>query len=409
MVGPAKPAATLADGPLTGVRVLDLTWVLAGPYCTRMLADLGAEVIKVQSRATGVREEDADDPYYRTWNRNKLGLTLNLSTEEGRALLRRLIARCDVVIENFSARVLENWGIGYEALRVVRPDIVLLSLSGMGHSGPWKDYVSFGPTLQALAGLTALTAEPGGPPAGPGYPYADHVAGSTAALAVVAALHQRDATGPAGQGQHVDVSQLEALAATLGPALLDATVNGHIAEPAGNRAPYGEAAPRGVYPCCGADRWLAIAVPDDETWARLCAVLGDEALGGEPALASLAGRLAGAAMIDGRIATWTRSRTPEAAMAALQAAGIPAGAVQLADDLVERDPQLRHRRFFVDVPAEEGGSVRSDGSPALFSVTSPTFRRAAPRLGADNERVFGGLLGLSGEEIARLEAARVIW
>ena len=405
-VGPEQPAGAFADGPLTGVRVLDLTWVLAGPSCTRMLADLGAEVIKIQTRATGVREEDADEPYYRMWNRNKLGLTLNLGIDEGRSLLLRLAAHCDVMIENFSARVLDNWGIDYETLRALRPDVILLSLSGMGHSGPWKDYVSFGPTLQALAGLTALTAEPGASPAGPGYPYADHVAGATAALAVVAALHQRDATG---EGQHVDVSQLEALAATLGPALLDATVNGHIPEPAGNRAPYGEAAPRGVYPCRGDDRWLALTVPDDEAWARLCGALDDEVLDSDPALATVAGRLASAALIDGRITAWTRSRTAEEAMAALQAAGIPAGAVQRADDLVERDPQLRHRGFFVDVPAEEGGCVRGDGYPALFSATPPTFRRAAPLLGADNERVFGGLLGLSGEEIAHLEAAQVIW
>ena len=406
MVGPEQPLELFVHGPLTGVRVLDLTWVLAGPYCTRMLADLGADVIKVQSRTTGVREEDGDDPYYRTWNRNKSGVTLNLGTEEGLALLRRLAAQCDVVIENFSARVLDNWGIDYETLRAERPDIVLLSLSGMGHAGPWKDYVSFGPTIQALAGLTALTAEPAGPPAGPGYPYADHVAGATAALAVVAALHQRDATG---EGQWVDISQLEALAATLGPALLDATVNGRITESVGNRDPYDEAAPRGVYPCRGDDRWLALAVPDDEAWTRMCRALGDEALGGDPTLASVAGRLASAAMIDTRIAAWTRSHTPEEAMAALRATGVPAGAVQLADDLVERDPQLRHRGFFVDVPDEAGRSFRSDGYPALFSGTPPTFRQAAPRLGADNERVFGGLLGLSREEIARLEAARVIW
>ncbi len=267
----AVPSGPLQHGPLTGVRVLDFTWVLAGPYCTRMLADLGAEVIKVQTRATGGVDAANESGYFITWSRNKRGITLNMGEPEAVAIARRLVAHCDIVVENFSARVLRNWGFHYEALREVRDDIILISMSGMGHSGPWRDYVSFGPTLQAVSGLSYVMGEPGRQPPGFGYSYADHTGGLTGALAALAALEERERSG---RGQFIDLSQLEGLAALMGTAILDATANGRFAEPRGNRPHHRRVAPYGVYPCAGDDRWLAIAVESDAQWAGLVAADG---------------------------------------------------------------------------------------------------------------------------------------
>lgn len=398
------PDGPLAHGPLTGVRVLDFTWVLAGPYCTRILADLGAEVIKVQSRSTAATEEHNESGYFVTWNRNKRGVTLNMATAKGIRTARTLAAKCDVVIDNFSGRVMRNWGLDYESLRAQREDIIVVSMSGTGQFGPWRDLVSFGPTLQALSGYTLLMSEPERPPIGFGFSYADHAAGSAAALAVVAALRQRDTTG---DGQFIDISQFETLTALLGPALLDASVNGVFAAPAGNRPQYGEAAPRGVYPCAGDDRWIAISVSNADQWDGLCRAVGEPDMATR--FATLKRRLEAADEIDERIAAWTRERQAGHAIRILQSHGVPAGALQQADDLVDRDPYLAERGFFVSAQHPALGETRFDGFPVIFSETSPTLRRSAPVLGQDNAAVFGELLGLPADEIQRLEAERVIW
>lgn len=404
---PDSPArGPLDHGPLTGVRVLDFTWVLAGPYCTRVMADLGAEVIKVQTRSTGGVDAGNETGYFITWNRNKRSITVNMGSAEGVALAKRLVAHCDIVVENFSARVLRNWDFHYDALRAVRDDIILLSMSGMGHTGPWRDYVSFGPTLQALAGLSLAMGEPGCPPPGFGYSYADHVGGITAALAALAALEERDQSG---SGQFVDLSQFEGVAALMGPALLDATANGRYAEPSGNRPQYRKVAPHGVYPCRGDDRWIAISVEGDAQWAGLRAALGDPDWAADARFADDESRFDHADELDERVAAWTVIIDRDDAMRRLWECGVPAGAVQLADDLVDRDPQLAHRGFYVAAEHPTQGETRFDGYPVAFSETPPTLRRSAPTLGQDNADVFGQLLGMSAEEVAALEEARILW
>ena len=206
------------EQPLTGVRVLDFTWMLAGPYATRILADFGAEVIKVQSKKTAKGVESNPTTYFNTWNRNKRSVTLDMSCPEAREILLKLIERSDVLIENFSPRVMLNWNLSYEKLKEVKPGLIMLSMSAMGHTGPWKDYVAYGPTLHALSGLTYLTSFEKDSPMGLGYAYADSISGLYAALAVLAALEYRERTG---KGQYIDLSEYEAICTLMGPVLLN--------------------------------------------------------------------------------------------------------------------------------------------------------------------------------------------
>ena len=217
---------------LQGLRVVDFTWVLAGPFATRILADWGAEVIKIQSRVTMGEGEQNISGYFNNWNRNKLGISLNLSEPRGIEIASRLVDISDVVIENFSPRVMRNWGLDYDTLKKIKPDLIMLNMSGMGQTGPWRDRTAFGPTIQALSGITHLTTFPGRAPLGLGYSYADHVAGLMGAIAILEALEYRHKTG---KGQYIDLSELETMSALLGTAILDYGVNGRIASPSGNR------------------------------------------------------------------------------------------------------------------------------------------------------------------------------
>src|SRR5438445_3941972 len=246
--------------PLTGVRVLDFTWVVAGPVATRILADQGAEVVKIErkfqvalaSRKVGLQCDV---------HRNKISAAINMGHPDGVALARKLAAKSDIVIDNFSARVMRSWGMDYASLVTVKPDIICISMSGLGHTGPRSSYVSYGPTLQALAGYTQLMADPSGEPAGYGYSYADMCGGYTGALAAMVALWHRKQTG---RGQFVDLSQFEAVVSVIGPTLLDISVNRRTQEPPLYNSQEAPAAPHGVYRCAPMgdddDRWIAIAV-----------------------------------------------------------------------------------------------------------------------------------------------------
>ena len=210
------------DGILSGLRVLDFTWMLAGPFATRILADFGAEVIKVQSGKTATGAESNVRGYFNNWNRNKRSIALDMTHPEGRELVLKLAGISDVVIDNFSPRVMANWGLNYEALKEVNPDLIMVSMSGLGQTGPWRNFVAFGPTLHALSGLTSLTSFPDTAPVGLGYAHADPIAGLYAAFSVLAALECRDRTG---QGQYIDLSEYEAICTLMGPALLNVAVN----------------------------------------------------------------------------------------------------------------------------------------------------------------------------------------
>jgi benzylsuccinate CoA-transferase BbsF subunit len=390
--------------PLDGVRVLDFTWVVAGPVTTRILADLGAEVVKVERR-NALDFGDRRGGLSGSLMRGKKSLVLDLDDPRGLDLARRLVAVSDVVVDNFSARVMPNFGLDYEALRRLRPDVISVRMTGFGLTGPARDHVSYGPTLQALTGYTLLMAEPGGLPAGFGYSYSDLAGGNLGALAVLAALWHRRRTG---RGQEIDLAQLEAVASLVGPTLLARALDGAASLPAGNASPEAAGAPHGVYPCAGADRWIAIAVFTDDEWARLARVMGDPVRAAEARFATHRERLAHAADLDRLVAAWTRTQAAEDAMRRLQEAGIAAGLVADAEDLCVRDPQLAARGHFVEVPTPEGPTVRLDGPPYLLSETPAHPSGPGPLLGEHAHEILGGILGLPEPEIAALRAAGVV-
>jgi crotonobetainyl-CoA:carnitine CoA-transferase CaiB-like acyl-CoA transferase len=401
-MAPADPIT--ADAPLAGVRVLDFTWVVAGPVATRALADLGADVIKVERR-DAVDFGDRRGGLSGTLMRGKRSIVLNLADARGVALARRLALAADVVVDNFSARVMPNLGLDYGSLRAERPDLICVRMTGYGLTGPDAEKVSYGPTLQALTGYTLGMAEPGGPPAGFGYSYSDLAAGNLGALAVLAALWRRRRTG---EGGVVDLAQQEAVASLLGPLLLDLAVQGRAWSAVGNASQEAPGAPHGVYPCAGADRWIAISVFDDDDWRALGRAAGDPPWTRDARFAARADRVARAAELDRLVARWTRTLDAGAAMERLQAAGVPAGHVADAADLCARDPQLAARGHFADVPAPEGRTVRIDGPAFVLSDTPARVRGPGPLLGEHTDDVLATVLGLGSDDLAALRAAGVV-
>jgi benzylsuccinate CoA-transferase BbsF subunit len=390
--------------PLEDIRVLDFTWVVAGPVATRILADLGADVIKIERRGS-LDFGDRRGGLSGTLMRGKRSVVLDLNDPRGVDIARRLAARSDVVIDNFSARVMTNLGLDYDRLRALRPDIVCVRMTGFGLTGPARDHVSYGPTLQALTGYTLLMAEPEGGPAGFGYSYSDLAGGNLGALAVLAALWHRRRTG---RGQLVDLAQLEAVASLVGPSLLARALDGAASTPYGNASQEAAGAPHGVYPCAGDDRWIAITVFTDDEWASFGSALGSPAWTRDRRFATRETRLRHASELDRLVAGWTRGETAESAMERLQRAGIAAGRVANAEDLCMRDPQLAHRGHFVDVPTPEGRNVRMDGPPFLLSETPARIARSGPLLGEHTDEILAGILDLPPEEIARLREAHVL-
>lgn len=394
----------MANGILSGLRVLDLTWVLAGPYATRVLADFGAEVIKVQSIKTAKGAESNLTAYFNTWNRNKRSITLDMSRPEARRIALQLIGISDVLIENFSPRVMLNWGLDYERLREINPRLIMASMSAMGQTGPWRDFVGFGPTVQALSGLTHLTSFEPDSPIGVGYAFADPVAGLYAVLAILAALEHRDKTG---RGLFIDLSQYEAICTLVGPALLDALVNPKTMLPPGNQPDDSHAAPYGCYACAGKDRWCVIAVFDDTEWLALCERMGSPGLASEARFATRSQRKAHQAELDEILGQWTARHSPEQVVALLQEAGVPSGVVQNARDL-SNDPQLTARHFFVRLRHPTLGETVSDASPMRFGGSPASDWKSAPLLGEDNRYVLGELLGLQDDELSSLLEKGVI-
>jgi crotonobetainyl-CoA:carnitine CoA-transferase CaiB-like acyl-CoA transferase len=385
----------MTRGFLSDLRVLDFSRVLAGPYATRILGDFGAEVIKVQSKKTATGAEDNLGPYFSTWNRNKRSITLDMSYLEAREIALKLTAISDVVVENFSPRVMSNWGLNYENLAEVRNDLIMVSMSGMGQTGPWKDFVAFGPTVQSLGGLTYLTSYNKETPIGLGHSYADAVAGLYCAIAILAALENREQTG---LGQHIDLSEYEAVCSLIGPTLLDAALNQTDIQPKGNQPTEILAAPYGCYKCFGEDRWCAIAVFDDAEWRSLCQVSGHPEWGRDPRFSTLAVRKEHSKELDALIQEWTSKNTAEGVMQSLQEVGVPAGVVQNARDLAN-DPQLQARAFFVQLDHPVLGKTVSDSTPIKMERGSLTQWKRAPLLGEDNEYVYLELLGLTEAEL----------
>jgi benzylsuccinate CoA-transferase BbsF subunit len=413
---PAKSSA------LSHVRICDLSGQLAGAGATRFLAAFGAQVIRVEDPTNQGRWDilrgaeptlderkgiDFGGPF-NNHNIEKLGVTLNLRTDEGKELLARLVGISDVVTENFSAGVMERLGFGYERLRAINERVIYVSNSGFGKTGPYAGYKTFGPIVQACSGLTFSSGLPDLPPAGWGYSYMDHMGANFMALAVLAALVHRNRSG---EGQWIDMSCTEAGLALAGPELLDYTVNGRPLRrpgmPDSNARNFPEMAPHGIYPAEGDDSWVAIACRDDADWHRLAAVVGEEwAEGAE--LADLAGRLEHRVRLDTRLGEWTRRRSRSATQELLRGAGVPASRVATPEDRIEHDPGTAEWGLWPLVRHREMGEVRVDGIPLHLSGTDWVVARGAPCLGEHNEFVYRDLLGLTDDEIDRLGASGVI-
>lgn len=317
----------------------------------------------------------------------------------GLEVATRLLRLSDVVIENFSAGVLDRWGFGYETMKAAKPDIIYVSLAGFGHTGPYQAYVSHGPVLQAMAGYTHCTGLPGRPPVVMGA-YADFVSGLSAALAVLMALTYRQHTG---KGQYVDLGQYQAIAAMMGTAVLEYSVNGRAAGPIGVGNYHQRAAPHGAYRCAGDDRWCVITIFTKEEWRAFCGVLGDPAWTAEPAFATVPERIEHRAALDRHVTEWTARHPAEEVMYLLQQAGVPAAVVQNAADLA-RDPHLHARGFWEYDQDPDLGVEVFEGVPEKLSETPGHVWRPAPQVGQHNEYVYGTLLGMSQEEIEQYRA-----
>jgi crotonobetainyl-CoA:carnitine CoA-transferase CaiB-like acyl-CoA transferase len=389
---------------LAGIRVLDFTWVVAGPVATRILADLGADVIKVERR-DAIDFGDRRGGLSGTLMRGKRSVVLNLAEPRGVAIARALALASDVVIDNFSARVMSNLGLDYETLAPERPEIICVRMTGFGLTGPDRDHVSYGPTLQALAGYTLLMGEPGGPPAGFGYSYSDLASGHLGALAVLAAVFQRRRTG---RGQLVDLAQQEVVASLVGPLLLERAADGGTSAPVGNASQEAPAAPHGIYPCAGDDRWIAIGIFSDDDWHRFVHAMGAPSWALDARFATLAGRLRHTGELDRHVAEWTRTMNLHVATSRLQANGIAAGSVADASDLCARDPALAARGHFVDVATPEGRRVRLDGPPFVLSETPARVRGPGPLLGEHTDEVLSTVLGYDAARVAALRADGVV-
>ncbi len=376
---------------LSGIRVLDFSRVLAGPYATRTLGDFGAEVIKVQSRKTAAGAESDASPYFVAYNRNKKSITLDMSRPEARDIALKLVGISDVVVENFSPRVMLNWGLSYERLAEVKKDLIMVSMSGMGQTGPWTDYVAYGPTVQSLGGLTYLTSYDNSSPVGLGNSYADIISALYCVIAVLSALEVRSRSG---LGQYVDLSELEAVCSLLGPSLMSVAGVGNGIAPLGNRSPYIPAAPYGCYRCSGEDRWCVIGIFDETEWRAFCRVSGHPEWLEDERFSTLVARKKNEEELDRLVGEWTSRHDAEWVMEVLQTAGIAAGVVQNAEDLAH-DSQLGARGFFLPSFHPALGRTYADRAPIHMGGGAPMNWTPAPLLGADNRNVYQGLLGLS--------------
>ncbi len=442
--------------PLEGVRIADLTWLLAGAGGPRLLASLGAEVIRIEWRdrldflrymppfapltnqgteKAGAMELAGLDKssvksvnragYFNDINAGKKGISLNMGHPKGRELFKRLVAVSDVVVEAFTAETMRKWGLGYEALREIKSDIIYVQQPGWGYKGPYVKFASYGPIAQAVSGLTEQSGLPAPyPPAGWGFSYMDWSGAYYCALTMLCAIYYKKRTG---KGQYIDCSQVEPGIYMTGSAILDYVTNGRHYQRTGNRSPFKPAAPHGAYRCAGEDRvlsspstqhptpsthWIAIAVTNDEEWRALVREMGDPAWTRNEKFATLAARIHNQDELDRLIGEWTQNKDPFALQERLQQAGVPAGVCQTAQDRVERDPQLQHLQWLIPLLHSEIGTWPVKDVPFHFTNATvnqggPT-ERAAPCYGEDSDYVYGELLKLTTQERAELEREGVI-
>ncbi|MGD9616218.1 MAG: CaiB/BaiF CoA transferase family protein [Alphaproteobacteria bacterium] len=420
---------------LENIRVVDFTWVRAGPWATRWLGAFGAEIIKIEwpenergrlpstTTPQNLEVNLNTSGNFNDTNVNKKSLTLNVRSAKGLEIAKKLIAVSDIVIENFSSRVLRNWGLGYDVLREIKPDIVYVSMSGYGHTGRHHHYTTFGPVAQAVAGLTHLSGLPDQPPAGWGWSYMDDTGGLYGAMCALTGLYHRNMTG---RGQHIDLSQMVASVPLNGPALLDFTVNGRGSRragfPPGNRAHWPgtpvvnnyrgpTVAPHNAYRTDpgGYNDWCVIVCHSDEEWRRLVQVMDSPPWAVSEKFVTVAGRLQHQEELDNGIEDWTRTLGKYEVSERCQNAGVRALPVQSAEDRVEHDPQLRHREMYLPIEHPALGSSKVQNAPFKMTRT-PAFNHApSPLIGQHTREVIEELLGYGHDELRAGFADGTFW
>lgn len=409
--------------PLKNYRVLDLSRIWAGPYCTKLFADMGAEVIKMESLsvydshrgpvnpARGIASYPDAEPGEEPWNRNgwfnclhmsKYGVTLELTKDAGRRVFECLVSISDVVIENFRQGSLERLGYSYQELRQHRPDLIYVSMPAFGNTGPWKGYLGYGIGQEQLSGMAYMTGYRGDGPMKSGINHGDPITGSHAAGVLMAALRYRRRTG---KGMFIDVSQQESSVALMGPEVLAYQMTGQEPVRRGNRS--GWFAPANSYPCAGEDRWVTIAATNQEQWRSLARVMGAPGLADDPRFATTALRLQNHDDLDRIITEWTVIREAYDIAHKLQDAGVPSGPVLRGPDLLA-DAHYKDRDTFVTVDHPQVGPKQYPGLPWKMSATPGKVRWPSPTLGQHNRDVYGELLGLTGPEMDQLEQTGII-
>jgi len=390
--------------PLANIRIADFTWWQSGPQATQYLAILGAEVIKIESRQRPdpLRRLAGGTPFL-ALNRGKKSCTLNLTRPEAVKIAGELIKVSDAVVENFAGGVMERLGLDYPKIKEIKPDIVMLSISGLGKTGLEKDYIAYAQTMHAYSGLSSLTGYPGGPPVSLGAFWGDQTAALAGAFSLLAALHHRMKTG---KGQYIDLSMSEVLSSMIPEGIMDYTMNRRVRQPMGNRDD--TIAPHGCYRCRGKDGWVAIAVSTEEEWKNFCQAMDNPAWSKDERFSTNLNRIQNQDELDKLVEGWTINHAAYEVMETMQKAGIAAGPSLRPEQLVT-DPQLKARGFFMETDHPEVGKEQFARMPWIAGASPNMTSRPPPRPGEHNSYVFGKLLGIHEDEIRRLTEERVIY
>jgi len=402
-------AATEPTGPLKGIRVLDLTRVLAGPTCTQMLGDLGAEVVKIERPEAGddtrgfappFWPETRESAYFLGVNRNKKSLTLDIAKPEGQAIIHRLLAHCDILVENFKVGALAKYGLGWEQLKAKYPRLIYCSITGFGQTGPYAPRPGYDALIQAMGGVMSLTGEPEGSPQKVGVPVADLFAGLYGCIGILAALNHRNATG---EGQQIDIGMLDTHVAWLANQGMNYLATGENPPRLGNQHP--NIAPYQEFPT--KDGYIILAVGNDPTFERFCKAFGQEHLLADPRFATNPKRVENRALVTETLTPVMKSRTTAEWIEALEALKIGCGPINTLAQ-VFADPHVLAREMVVDMAHASGAAVKIIANPVKLSATPPDYRSAPPTLGQHTQEVLGGLLGMAEGEIAELKAKGVL-
>lgn len=397
----------MAEQIFEGIKIADFSWVAVGPRSTQYLAEHGATVVRIESmthpevlRMAGPFKESKPginrSAFYCRYNTNKYGISLNLNHPKAKEIARKLVNWADIVSDAYPPGMMKKWGLAYEDLVKIKPDLIMFSACNQGQTGPHAKQPGYGVQLSSLAGFTNLTSWPDSVPGGIYGAYTDFISPHFIVATLAAALDYRRRTG---KGLYIDNSQLECGVQFLSPVILDYMVNGRVWEARGNRCPH--AAPHGIFRCQGNDRWVALAVFTDEEWKCFCRVLGNPEWSEDPKFSNLLGRKHNEDELEKKIEEWTGRISAEEVMLKMQAAGVAAGIAAKSED-VYNNPQLKHRRHFCEMEHPEVGKIPFEGPPFILGKTPAELKKPAPCLGEDNAHVYTEILGISDEEFVQL-------